>query len=70
MAKYLVTLPVGGHIHVEVEAESANAAIEAAMLMDFRNSDIEEWDVLEKVSRGNVLYFPQPSSADARKIEE
>ena len=70
MKTYSVTLPIGGHIRVDVEAASEAEAIETASMMDFKTSDIDEWEILEEVSRGNVLYFPRPWSAEAECVEE
>jgi hypothetical protein len=71
MAKYQVTIPVAGHVFMEVEANSPDEAIERAMFEgEFRSSDIEGWELLEAFNRGNICYCPQPWEATAEEIEE
>lgn len=57
MPKYGVTLPIAGHAWLEVDAESEEAAIEAAH-KEVTASDIESWETLDKVVEGNVCYAP------------
>jgi hypothetical protein len=56
MKRFLVTLPVSGHVSVEVEAEDGEAAIQAAFDKSFTKEDIEEWDIHRHLVRGNVCY--------------
>lgn len=68
MKTYNVTLPIAGHINLDVEAESEEEAIEKAFgtcSMD----DITEWEALEQFTKGNVCYCPQPWEAAAELID-
>lgn len=68
MARYSVALPLIGTVYVEVEAESEEAAIEAALaredywpkmqLPDLPDVHFDEVDVARYVTRGNVCYHP------------
>lgn len=63
---YTVTLPIAGHLVIEVEAENAEAAIQAALVSDQLTSDnIETWEALEQFHQGNVCYCPSPWKAEA-----
>lgn len=65
MKTYTVTLPIAGHIVIDVEAESEEAAIEAAMCSDkLTLANIESWGALEQFNQGNVCYCPQPWEAE------
>lgn len=59
MKTYGISLPITGVAHLEVEAESEEEAIEKAFKLVTIN-DIDEWEALEHVSRGNVCYAMQP----------
>lgn len=59
MPLYNVTLPMAGHAFVQVEADNEEAAITAAM-DQVEMKDIEEWEVLSRVTSGNVCHFPTP----------
>lgn len=65
MPTYNVTLPIAGHAFVEVEADSEEAAIEAALDAVTRD-DIEEWEALREFNRGNVCNCPSPWEATAK----
>jgi hypothetical protein len=61
MNKYIVSIPLVGSMHIEVEAESASAAKERAW--DEFNEHGEkageiEWELVEHVTTGNVLHAP------------
>lgn len=64
MAKYLVKLPVTARAVLEVEADDEDGAIEAAFEA-VALTDIEEWEALRTVSKGNVLYAISPWEAEA-----
>lgn len=61
MAKYTVTLPFTGSLSVDVEAESKDAAIDAAFnlvdvtIKDGETSFVDEWETHREVTRGNVF---------------
>lgn len=59
MNRFIVTIPIGGHAIVEVEAESEEEA-ESKAFDALTRDHIEEWDALRKVNSGNVCHFPQP----------
>ena len=65
-----VTLPLTGKLYVEVEAEDEEAAIEAALASnDVIIENIEEWEVVKEISRGNVFCGLQ-NRADAQLIDD
>lgn len=58
---YIVSIPLVGAIHIEVEAESEKAAYDAAW--DRYNSEGEsagdiEWELVDQVTTGNVCHAP------------
>lgn len=64
MKTWEVTLPVTGIARMVVEAETEEQAIQEAM-MDMTIDDLEEWEPVEKISEGNVLYAMRPWEAEA-----
>lgn len=71
MRRYSVALPIAGHIFVEVEADDAKAAVEAALELQFDTKDIEEWQVMERgYTRGNVCYCPTPWEPEAELLDD
>lgn len=68
MKKFLVTLPVVGSVSVEVEAEDKADALEKAWEADFPSVP-DEWDAVQRVTRGNVCYAPV-NEAYAEEIKE
>lgn len=59
MTLYNVVIPIGGHLDIQVEAESEREAIDKAMDEADLNF-LTSWDILDPVSQGNVLNFPSP----------
>lgn len=57
MTKYTVTLPICGHVHVEVEADSQDEAHTKAM-DEWKPEDVE-WEFYEH-AEGFVNTFPDP----------
>lgn len=57
--KYLVTIPLAGHAHFTIEAESETEAREKALKVPIENAELE-YDLLEEVNEGNVCNFPVP----------
>jgi hypothetical protein len=58
MKRWTVTVPITGVVHVTVEADSANDAINRVMVEgegDWPN-DPEEWESHTVIAEGNVLY--------------
>lgn len=66
MKTWTVTIPVGGHAVLSVEAETEQEAIDKAV-DSVQLSDLESWDILNPVSRGNVLSFPSPWEIEAEE---
>jgi hypothetical protein len=64
MAIYNVVIPIAGHAHKAVEADSEDEAIEKAM-GEVTIDDIEEWEALRRFNQGNVCYCPSPWEAKA-----
>ena len=62
MATYTVTIPIAGAIHIEVEAENAKAAKDAAWerLNEGKAEDVGdiEWEFFENIAEGNTLHAP------------
>lgn len=69
MAKFNVTIPIAGHAFLEVEAESQEEAIQAAM-EQVTLDHVEEWEPLEHFTRGNVCYCPSPWEIEAEEISD
>ena len=57
--KYRVTVPIGGHARLVVEAASEEEAIAKAMEQVYEEH-IAEWDVIETVNEGYICHFPPP----------
>jgi len=60
-SKYLVSIPITGAIHLEVEASSKSQAIERAWTMIHEGAASEpganiEWEFHSEVTRGNVSH--------------
>lgn len=55
--KYGVNVPICGRAYIEVEADNEEEAIEEAC-ESIEDSNIEEWEALEFVCKGNVCYAP------------
>lgn len=56
---YTVTIPIAGHLHFDVEAESPEAAKEQAYNLPVEEGDLS-WEMLERFNSGNVCYCPTP----------
>lgn len=69
MKTYAVTIPIAGHLHIEVEANSEEEAIEKGM-DEADLSHIEEWTALQRFNQGNVCYCPSPWEAEAECVDE
>lgn len=72
MARYSVTVPIAGHIAVEVDADSEAAAIDMVMNGDvpIGDKDIIGYETLETFTRGNVCYCPTPWEVTAELVDE
>jgi hypothetical protein len=64
MKTYYVTLPIAGHAFITVEAESEDAAIDAA-LNEVTIEHLESWEAIPHFNQGNVCYCPRPWDATA-----
>lgn len=67
MPKYSVTLPICGHIIMEVEAEDKEKALRAAEDMA-TTADIEEWS-FHYGCEGNVCSFPNPWAPEVEEFK-
>jgi len=56
--KYLVSIPIAGSIHFEIEAESKTEAEEKAWEMDPDDGEVE-WEMHRVICAGNVLHVAQ-----------
>lgn len=64
MAEFNVTIPIAGHVHKTVEADSEEGAIQKAM-EEITIDDLGDWEPLEQFNQGNVCYCPHPWEAQA-----
>ena len=69
MAKFWVTLPIVGTASIHVEAETEEAAIDAAFEVGVDLQNIDEWEVLHRGCQGNVCLLPT-HNACANKVED
>lgn len=69
MKRYSVSIPITGYVIVEIDAESEEAAIEAALDTEITSDLIEEWETHRQVTRGNVCSAIL-NSAEAEEIGE
>lgn len=66
MKTYTVTIPMAGHLVIDVEAESAEAAIDVALSSEHLTLDkLEGWEALERFIQDNICYCPSPWEAHA-----
>lgn len=66
MPRYGVTLPITGSVYVEVEADSEEAAIDAALACE--KWPEPSWEVHRYATRGNV-YYGDTREAEASGID-
>jgi hypothetical protein len=67
MKRYIVTIPIAGHITFEVEAGDEEAAKAVAWGMEADEGEIE-WETLESFSTGNVCHCPSPWNLTAEEM--
>lgn len=68
MKRYTVKVPIVAVCYIDVEAESKKEAIEKAFESDDLNlKNVEEWEPLEHITKGNVIYTYHN---DAEIVEE
>lgn len=68
MKRYTVKVPIVAVCYVEVEAESEKEAIDLALESDDVSlENVEEWEPLEHITQGNVIYTYHN---DAEVVEE
>lgn len=68
MKKYLVQIPIAGHICHEVEADNEDEAKEKALDMDPDTGDLS-WVTLDSFCEGNVCYCPSPWEITVHETE-
>ena len=57
MKKYTVKVPIVAVCYVEVEAENEQEAIDMAFESDdLKLENVDEWEPLEHIVKGNVVY--------------
>ena len=74
MSKYIVSIPIAGAIHVEVEAESQDEAIQEAWDRVNEASEPEdvgelEWEYMNHITTGNVCHAPL-NDIEANRVRE
>lgn len=63
---FTVTIPMAGHLVIDVEATSEEEAIQKAFdSPDLTIDRLEGWEALEQFNQGNVCYCPFPWEATA-----
>jgi hypothetical protein len=65
---YSVTIPIAGHVIVEVDAEDEKSAIKKALDAEISAEDIEQWQTLDRFLQGNVCYCPKPWEVSAEEV--
>lgn len=70
MKNYSVTIPIAGHIVVDVEAENEEEAKEKALMMNHKTEQIESWETLDRFCQGNVCYCPSPWEIEAEEWDD
>lgn len=71
MPKFLVTIPIAGHVTYEIEAGSKDDAIDIALEKNPDDSgDVAhiEYETLRTFNTGRVCHCPSPWEATADKI--
>lgn len=63
-----VTLPIAGHLYLEIEATSDDEAIEKAFDTATLD-DLESWEAIRQFQQGNVSYCPRPWEAEAQEFD-
>ena len=58
MNKYIISVPIAGTVCVTVEAENEKDAYKEVWNNEF-DEDTLQWEMLEKIVKGNVLHAPQ-----------
>ena len=64
MKTWSVTIPITGLAYLEVEAETEDEAIDIAM-DSVTIDEVETWEPIRHVNKGNVCYAMQPWDAEA-----
>jgi len=58
MNRYLISVPIAGIVCISVEAENEEDAYKEVWNNKF-DEDTLQWEMLEKLVEGNILYAPQ-----------
>jgi len=69
MKRFAVEIPIAGYVRIEVEAENEEDAIEKAFDIGYKNEDIQEMEMFEKLVEGNVCHTYH-TRASAEEIED
>lgn len=56
MGTYAISMPITGFIYSEVEADSEEEAKEKFYQLEHTTDDIEEWDMHEHITQGNIFF--------------
>jgi hypothetical protein len=64
-----VTVPMAGHLYVEVEAATEEEAIEKAF-DEATLDDLESWEAVRQFNKGNVCYCPHPWETEAQEFDD
>lgn len=73
MKSYTVKVPIVAVCYIDVEAETEEEAIEKAFESDdLKLENVDEWEPLEHITQGNVIYTYHNDAevVEEREIEE
>jgi len=70
MPEFLVNLPVCGYIEVTISAKNEEEAIQKAIHKSYNTDDIQEFEVLETICKGNMWEFSYSNDAEAELLDE
>jgi hypothetical protein len=65
---YSVTIPIAGHVIVEVDAEDKKSAIEEAFKVRISTKDIDQWVMLKSFNERGFCHCPGPWDAEAEEV--
>lgn len=64
------TIPIAGHVSLEVEAATKEEAQEKAFMTDLAKDGYVTWEALDSFGKGNVCHCPSPWSVEVGFLEE
>ena len=70
MPTYSVTIPIAGHVVVEVEADDEKQAKDKAWEVDLADPHVADlsWEALEDFGKGNICACPSPWEIEVEEV--